>query len=228
MRLAAIDVGSNSLHMVIADVGAEGRLEVVDRVKEMVRLGRRSFTTGRLADSAMDLALHTLKNFRRLAELHKVARIRAVATSAVREASNRAAFLARIRRETGLKVEVVSGAEEARLILVAARYAMGLDGGPHLLLDVGGGSVELVLVRDGVALWTRSMPLGVSRLTERFISRDPPSKSDVARLRHHLERALGHLLDNARYSGAIRVVGTSGTVNTLVAMARAARGEELG
>src|SRR5208337_4599952 len=85
MRLAAIDVGSNSVHMVIADVGAEGRLEVVDRVKEMVRLGRRSFTTGRLADSAMDLALRTLKNFRRLAELHKVARIRAVATSAVRE-----------------------------------------------------------------------------------------------------------------------------------------------
>ncbi len=77
--------------------------------------------------------------------------MRAVATSAVREARNRTAFIRRIRRETGIKVEVISGTEEARLIFMAARHALGLDGGPHLLVDVGGGSVELVLVRDGVA-----------------------------------------------------------------------------
>src|SRR6516165_10774764 len=89
MRLAAIDVGSNSIHLLIADVSLEGHLEVIDRVKEMVRLGRRSFTTGLLTQEAMELALRVLTHFRSLAEVRHVDRMRAVATSAVREASNR-------------------------------------------------------------------------------------------------------------------------------------------
>src|SRR5271166_5060517 len=193
MRLGAIDVGSNSVHMIVADVSREGHLEVVDRVKEMVRLGRRSFTTGRLTTEAMDLAVRALVNFKRLLRVRRVDRLRAVATSAVREARNRAEFIRRIKRETGLTVEVISGLDEARLIFQAARHALGLDGGPHLLVDVGGGSVELVLVRDGRPLWMRSVKLGA-----------------------------------ARRAGVVRAIGTSGTINTLVAMARSSRGEELG
>ena len=109
MRLAAIDVGSNSVHMVIADVRRDGHFEVIDRVKEMVRLGRNMFTSGKLAREPMELAVRALKNFARLAKVRRVDRIRAVATSAVREAHNRDAFIARIRRETGLKVEIISG-----------------------------------------------------------------------------------------------------------------------
>lgn len=225
MRLAAIDVGSNSLHMVIADLEPGGQLKVVDRVKEVARLGRRAFSTGRLGAPAMDLALHTLSNFRRLAEVRQVDRIRAIATSAVREARNRAEFLRRIRRSTGLRVEVISGAEEARMIFAAARYALGLDGGPHLLLDVGGGSVELVLARDREAVWMHSVPLGVWRLTERFLHDDPPSRRQVARLERHLEQVLGGPLREARRAGVARVIGTSGTVNSLIAMVCAARGD---
>ena len=139
MRLGAIDVGSNSVHMIVADVSREGHLEVVDRVKEMVRLGRRSFTTGRLTTESMDLAVRALMNFKRLLRVRRVVRLRAVATSAVREARNRTEFIRRIKRETGLTVEVISGLDEARLIFQAARHALGLDGGPHLLVDVGGG-----------------------------------------------------------------------------------------
>lgn len=225
MRLGAIDVGSNSLHMVIADRGPDGQLKMVERVKEVVRLGRRAFSTGRLGAGAMDLALHALGNFQRLAEVRQVDRIRAVATSAVREARNRAEFLGRIRRRIGLRVEVISGSEEARLIFAAARYVLGLDGGPHLLLDVGGGSVELVLVRDGEALWMQSLPLGVARLTERFLHDDPPDRRQVARLERHLEQVMGGALAQARRRGVARVIGTSGTVNSLIAMARAARGD---
>src|SRR5512146_1993155 len=100
MRLAAIDVGSNSVHMVIADVRRDGHFEVIDRVKEMVRLGRNTFTSGKLAREPMDLAVRALRNFARLAKVRRVDRIRAVATSAVREAHNRDAFIARIRRAT--------------------------------------------------------------------------------------------------------------------------------
>jgi exopolyphosphatase / guanosine-5'-triphosphate,3'-diphosphate pyrophosphatase len=148
MRLAAIDVGSNSVHMLIADVSRDGHIEVVDRVKEMVRLGRRSFTTGRLTEESMDLAVRALTNFGRLLRVRRVHKVRVVATSAVREARNRAAFIRRIHKETGLTVDVISGQEEARLIFQAARHALGLEGGPFLLVDVGGGSVELVLVMD--------------------------------------------------------------------------------
>jgi exopolyphosphatase/guanosine-5'-triphosphate,3'-diphosphate pyrophosphatase len=228
MRLAAIDVGSNSVHMLVADVTRGGHIEVVDRVKEVVRLGRRVFVTGRLTAESMDLAARALKHFEQVAKAQHVERLRVVATSAVREASNRSAFLKRIRRETGLAVEVISGQEEARLIFSAARYALGLDGGPHLLLDVGGGSVELVLVREGRPLWLRSFPLGAARLTEKFLTSDPPGEAQVAALSAHLKRELGEVLDDARRQGVTRTIGTSGTVNSLVAMVRAARGEELG
>src|SRR5437762_7228396 len=215
VRLAAIDVGSNSVHIVVADVSTDGRVEVVDRVKEMVRLGRRTFTTGRLAPAAMDLAAGAVKTFARLAHARRVVRMRAVATSAVREARNGMAFVRRLRRETGLPVKVITGAEEARLIFRAAQHALGLRGGPHLLLDVGGGSVELVLVQQGRPLWLRSFPLGAARLAERFLTSDPPTKRQIQRLEKHLARELGSLLTSARHAGVARVIGTSGTVNTL-------------
>jgi exopolyphosphatase / guanosine-5'-triphosphate,3'-diphosphate pyrophosphatase len=228
MRLAAIDVGSNSVHMLIADVSRDGQIEVVDRVKEMVRLGRKSFTTGRLTEESMDLAVRALMNFRHLLQVRRVHRMRAVATSAVREAHNRTAFIRRIRRETGITVEVISGNEEARLIFRAARHALGLEGGPFLLVDVGGGSVELVLVKDGRRLWMHSVKLGAARLSERFLGDDPLTAAQRKRLTRHLEDEIGGLMREARRAKVVRAIGTSGTINTLVAMARAARGEELG
>ncbi len=228
MRLAAIDVGSNSVHLIIADVSPEGHIEVIDRVKEMVRLGRRSFTTGRLTPESMDMAVRTIAYFKRLADLRHVDRIRAVATSAVREAKNRTQFIRRIRRETGLAVEVIAGDEEARLIFEAARHAFGLEGGPHLLVDIGGGSAELVLVRDGKPLWLKSAKLGAARLTERFLTDDPPTAAQRKALLRHLDAEIGAAMRDARKAGVVRAIGTSGSINTLVAMARAARGEEWG
>jgi exopolyphosphatase/guanosine-5'-triphosphate,3'-diphosphate pyrophosphatase len=228
MRLAAIDVGSNSIHLLIADLGPDGHFEVVDRVKEMVRLGRRSFTTGLLSQDAMDLAARVLTHCRRLVEMRKVDRMRAVATSAVREARNRRQFIARISRETGLELEVISGREEAQLIYRAAQHALGLEGGPHLLVDLGGGSVELVLVKNQRAVWMKSARLGAARIKERFLLDDPPTAAQCKRLQNHLEKEIGERVRAARQAGVVRAIGTSGTINTLVAMARAARGEELG
>src|ERR1700687_4989991 len=228
MRLAAIDVGSNSVHMLIADVDRDGHIEVVDRVKEMVRLGRKSFTTGRLTEESMDLAVRALMNFRRLLKVRRVQKMHAVATSAVREARNRAAFIRRIRAETGIPVQVISGQEEARLIFQAARHALGLEGGPFLLVDVGGGSVELVLVKDGRRLWMHSVKLGVARMSEQFLPDAPPTAAQRRRLEKHFEEEIGDLMRAARKAKVVSAIGTSGTINTLVAMARAQRGEELG
>ncbi|MGH8013707.1 MAG: HD domain-containing protein [Candidatus Binataceae bacterium] len=228
MRLAAIDVGSNSVHMLIADAARNGHLEVVDRVKEMVRLGKRAFSTGRLSEESMELAVRALANFHRLAQARRAARIRAVATSAVREARNRNEFIRRIKREAGITVEIISGAEEADLIFQAARHALGLEGGPHLLVDVGGGSAELVLVRDGQPVWMRSLKLGAARLTEQFFTDDPPTVAQCRRLERYLEAEIGDLMRKCRRERPLRAIGTSGTINTLVAMVRAMHGEELG
>lgn len=228
MRLAAIDVGSNSVHLLIADVTPEGHLEIIDRVKEMVRLGRRSFTTGLLSQEAMDLAVRVLDHFQRLVEVRHVERVRAVATSAVREADNQSQFIARIKQETGIDVEVISGREEAQLIYHAAQHALGLEGGPHLLVDLGGGSLELVLVKDQRPIWMKSARLGAARMTERFLLDDPPTPAQCKRLEAHFEKEIGEQMQAARRAGVVRAVCTSGTINTLIAMARAARGEELG
>jgi exopolyphosphatase / guanosine-5'-triphosphate,3'-diphosphate pyrophosphatase len=228
MRLAAIDVGSNSVHLLIADVNTDGHLEVIDRVKEMVRLGRGSFTTGVLSQEAMDLAVRVLAHFHRLVEMRHVIQTRAVATSAVREANNKGQFVARILHETGIKVEVISGREEAHLIYRAAQHALGLEGGPHLLVDLGGGSLELVLVKDRRPLWMKSAKLGAVRMTERFLLDNPPTRAQCRRLESHFEQQIGECMESARRAGVVRAIGTSGTINTLVAMARAARGEELG
>lgn len=228
MRLAAIDLGSNSVHMVVADVTADGRIQVVDRVKEMVRLGRRAFTTGVLTHETTELAERAVSTFGRLARARRVHRLRAVATSAVREARNGALFVRRLERDTGIPIEIISGLDEARLIYRAVRHAMGLEGGPWLLVDVGGGSVELTMVEDGRPIWMRSVPLGVARLTERFLPKDPPTGRQVRALERHVERTLGDLLARARRRGVVAAIGTSGTINTLAAMAYAARGEEAG
>src|SRR5262249_3301863 len=207
-------------------VRRDGGMEVIERVKEMVRLGKLAFTTGQLSPETMALAGRALKTFGRLARVRRVERLRVVATSAVREARNGERFVQRLRRETGLPIQIISGPEEARLIFRATRHALGLDGGPHRLVDVGGGSVELSLAQDGRPLWMRSLPLGVARLTQQFLTKDPPSAGQIRALERHLEQELGELLLRVRRAGAVQAIGTSGTVHTLVAMALAARGED--
>jgi exopolyphosphatase/guanosine-5'-triphosphate,3'-diphosphate pyrophosphatase len=228
VRLAAIDIGTNSIHMVIADVASDGGITVVDRTKEMVRLGRGVFVTGRIARDAMELGVRTLRTFTRLARVRRVQRIRAVATSAVREAQNGTTFVERARREAGLQVKVISGREEARLIYRAAAHSLGLGGEPYLLLDVGGGSVELVLVRDGRPVWLESLPLGVARLAEQFLPTDPPTPKQRKQLVAHIEDELGRVLRDVRRTGTTHAVGTSGTVHALVAMVHTANGDDPG
>jgi exopolyphosphatase / guanosine-5'-triphosphate,3'-diphosphate pyrophosphatase len=145
MRLAAIDIGTNSIHMIVVRVRTDLSFEIIDREKVMVRLGAGGLDGRSLTAEAMSAALQTLGTFKRLAVSHGVDEILAVATSATREADNGGAFLARIERETGIRPLVITGAEEARLIHQAAVYGVDVGSGRAVVIDVGGGSVEITL-----------------------------------------------------------------------------------
>jgi exopolyphosphatase/guanosine-5'-triphosphate,3'-diphosphate pyrophosphatase len=220
MRIAAIDIGSNSIHMVIARVGRAG-FEIVDRAKEMVGLGRSTLSTGRLSPVAIDVGFRTLEIFKNLAEKHGADPILAVATSAVREAKNGGDFALRVWDRLGLHVDVITGAEEARLIFLAAAHAVDFRRERPIVIDVGGGSVEVIAGQGNQIRWIESLKLGVVRLTERFLRSDPPEPSEISALRSHLHRTLAPVFRRARRFRPSLLVGTSGTLLNLTAMASA-------
>ncbi len=219
MRVAAIDIGSNSIHMVVAEVEADGRFRILDRAKENVRLGSRTLTAGKLSQEAMDGGVRTLAAFQTLADRHGATRIEAVATCAVREASNGGDFVQRVKHETGLRIEVIPGREEARLIYLGVAHALDLRHEPSLIVDAGGGSVELILTDGGAAVAMHSVKLGVIRLVEQYLDGDPPNPRSLKDLSEHIAEGLDPILQDMRHRGIRRVVGTSGTMLNLIALA---------
>jgi exopolyphosphatase/guanosine-5'-triphosphate,3'-diphosphate pyrophosphatase len=225
MRLAAIDIGTNSLHMIVVLVRPDLSFEVIDREKEMVRLGAGGLDGRALTPEAMHAALQVLSKFRRLADSHKVDETVAVATSAVREAENGGEFLQTIAAQTGIRPRVISGTEEARLIHLAAAYGVGSPGEIAVSVDIGGGSVEVTRGTGPTMDLGRSFKVGVIRLTERFVKTDPIEPREERKLVRHIEAEMGDYLDQIGRAGFDRVIGTSGTILSLGAMVAAAEGQ---
>jgi exopolyphosphatase/guanosine-5'-triphosphate,3'-diphosphate pyrophosphatase len=225
MRIAAIDIGTNSVHMIVVRVRPDLSFEIIDREKTMVRLGAGGLDGRALTAEAMNAAVQALSTFKRLAESHRVDQIIAAATSATREARNGGEFLARIQRETGIRPKVITGTDEARLIHLAAVYGVDVGGGRAVVIDIGGGSVEITLGTATSIQLARSFKLGAIRLTERFVKSDPLSNGDERRLSKHIRNEIDRYCDQITAIGFDRVVGTSGTILSLgVVAATAARG----
>ena len=203
MRIAAIDIGTNSIHMIVVRVRPDLSFEVIDREKEMVRLGAGGLDGRSLTPTAQTAALQTLAKFRRLADAHKVDVILAGATSAIREADNGGDFIDEVGRRSGIRIRIVSGTEEARLIHLAALYGVHIGGTPAVVIDIGGGSVEVTLGTASHRSYGRSFKLGVIRLTERFVQTDPLSPRDERRLVKHINHELAEYLETIAASDSI-------------------------
>ena len=215
-KIASIDIGSNTLRLLIAEKTAEG-FHPVCRDREIVRLGGSFYPQRLLSESAMDAAIRVLIRFRQIADQQGATRIRAVGTGVLREAENRLIFLEKVRREADLSVDIVSGEEEARLM--ARGVLSGLPTGTEkaLVFDMGGGSTEFVFIGKEQGKELISLPLGVVTLTERFLISDPPSPLEQQRLRDFGRNILRENLsgnDNIK-----TLIGTAGTATTLAAMA---------
>jgi exopolyphosphatase / guanosine-5'-triphosphate,3'-diphosphate pyrophosphatase len=220
MRLAAIDIGTNSVHMIVVRVRPDFSFEVIDREKEMVRLGAGGLDGKKLTHEAMTSALQALSKFERLARSHQVDEILAAATSATREAENGGEFLAAIERTTGIRPRIITGTEEARLIHIAAVY--GIDTPKKaVVIDIGGGSVEVTLGTQQQVQFARSFKVGVIRLTERFVTSDPLSGRDERKLVKHINEQVERYARHIVAAGFDRVIGTSGTILSLGTVATA-------
>jgi exopolyphosphatase / guanosine-5'-triphosphate,3'-diphosphate pyrophosphatase len=225
MRIAAIDIGTNSIHMIVVQVRPDLSFEVIDREKDMVRLGAGGLDGRSLTPTALNAALQTMSKFRRIAESHKVDEIVAAATSATREADNGGDFIREVDRLTGIRIKVISGTEEARLIHLAAGYGVDIGGTTAVVVDIGGGSVEITLGTATHLSLGKSFKVGVIRLTERFVKSDPLNGGDERRLIKHLNREMGSYIDQIVARGFDRVIGTSGTILSLGLMAATGNGE---
>ena len=214
--VAAIDVGANSLRMVIAEVLSDGRIEVLERLQRAVRLGQDTFRRGRLGGESMRSALLVLRDYRQLLDLYKVEKIRAVATSAVREASNCDTFLDRIFMATRLQVEVIDTSEESRLTVSAVRkaveHAPGVDQDQTLIVDVGGGSTLLSILQNGEIAASQSLRLGSIRLQEMFSTSEESPHRSADLLRQHISNTLSTLQNSLPLSEIKSFVAVGGDI----------------
>ena len=216
-RIAAIDIGSNSVRQIVADVSADGGIQVVDEMKAAPRLASGLVDTGALQDEAITRAVEAIGRMATLARQLGAERVEAVATSAVRDATNGDEFLQRVHRETGLFVRVLDGEEEARLSFRSALAHFELGAGRAVVVDIGGGSLELVLSVDGVIERLASLPLGAVRLTDRFL-RDGSSRPKVLRaMRREIREVLRPHLPVRDWRGAA-VIGSGGTFTNLAGL----------
>ena len=214
MKLAAIDIGTNSIHLVVVEF--DGRtFHVIDREKSMVRLGLGMFGEMRLTERAFNEGVQVLGRYTKLAESRGVEEILAVATSATREADNGTDFLNAIFDATGVMPRVISGSEEARLIFLAVKHAIDLGGERGLVIDIGGGSVEVAVGSSQEVVLAQSMRLGVQRLLHRQRGAQPLSTRELYELSGYVQGAAAEVMAEAKRYGATRFIGTSGTIRTL-------------
>lgn len=222
-RLAAIDVGSNSIRLVVAEYDPASGFEIIDEEKDQPRLGTRVDSTGMLDRAAMTRAFAALKRMKEVADRRGVTRLAAVATSAVRDARNGETFAKRVRRQLGIPLEIIDGDREAQLSWRSVAHHFRLENARTIVADIGGGSLELIGAVDGLVEVTASLPLGAVRLTEEYLTGTTTTRAEVVALRKHIRRTLKKALPWRDWANAV-VIGSGGSFTNLARIAAARAG----
>ena len=218
-RYAAIDIGSNSLRMEAAEVTASGAPKILASERQVTRLGASVFRGGRISQDAIENVCAILTSMAAMYKRLEVSAVRAVATAAVRDASNQDEFVARTSAALGVKVEIISGQEEARLIQLGVRSRWPHPRASFLIIDIGGGSAEIILSENERIAQTFSKPLGALRLQEMFLRGDPPREAELHRMHEFIEEKIGSAVRRLDDAPISRVIGTSATAAAVVCAA---------
>jgi len=216
-RFGSIDIGSNTVRLLIMEGDEAGRFNEVHSQRVICRLGEGIHSEKRLLPQRMERTLEVLQQFRDTCREYGDIPLRAVATSAVREASNREEFVRLARERTGIEVQVISWEEEARLTVEGVFWKLP-QAGQALIFDIGGGSTEYILSQDKQVLASAGTPLGVVRLTEQFITRHPVDEKEYQNLKNHVRSELRRVRDSLGNPSPEVLIGTAGTVTTLATM----------
>jgi len=224
-RLAAIDIGSNSIRCLIVEACENEGFRILDDEKATVRLGEGLHETKRISPAAWERAREALLRMGKIAEAQGTVAIEAVATSAVRKAENGPELVAAIKSETGIDIRIISGEEEAELAILSARHHFSMGNASYALIDIGGGSAELVLATGNLVEKIESMGLGAVYLTEAFLTCDPINKKELQELRKHIRKKLKNNLEDGFHQPLQCVIGSGGSVTSTGRMLMAQRGE---
>ena len=219
-RLAGIDIGTLTCRLLIADCSLQAPLKELQSDRRILRLGEGVDQTKRLSPAAMDRVIQCLCEWKAIIERCQVEGTAVVATSAVRDAANRAEFLDRVKREAGFDVEVITGDEEARRTLLGIRSGLPPGVTDMLALDIGGGSTEFILDQPGRHPVVRSIDIGVVRLCERLLHHDPPTSEELQQARDWIARETKAAVTELTGYQVATFVGTAGTITALAAMAQ--------
>ncbi len=214
MRIAVIDMGTNTFHLLVADV-RDGQFETVYREKSAVKIGAKGINEGLIIPEALERALTAVRRFKQITDLEKVDQIFATATSAIRNASNGQELVDKIKRETGIKVRIISGEEEAQLIYYGVSHALKLGDETSLIMDIGGGSIEFIIGNASEIKWKHSFEIGGQRMIDQFHKHDPIQLSEIEDVEAYLGAHLNLLFEKVTAYQPTTLIGSSGTFDTL-------------
>lgn len=217
-RYAAIDVGTNTVRLLVVDADTDGTYRIVFQEQVITRLGERLQETGTLSPAAMERTIGALQRFAQTAKELRVEEIPAVTTSAAREAKNRTEFLDRARREAGIDLVVISGEVEATLTALGVAHALGPGHATMLIVDIGGGSTEFTAFEQGRVTGYVSLPIGVVKLTEAHLKGDPPSREELQSASTSIRQSIRQVPPSLNIPPAAILVATAGTPTTLAAI----------
>lgn len=218
MRVAVIDLGTNTFNLLIAETGDGLRFNSLYNERVAVRLGEGGINKGLITEEALRRGVETMSYYASLVKEWECSEVLAVATSAVRNASNGKDFITQVKAETGISIRVVDGEQEAGLIAKGVRQAVKLTNEASLVIDIGGGSTEFIILNDKEVLWKQSFEIGASRLIQRFLPSDPITDEEVHRITVYLQETLLPLWEAAAKFSVTELIGASGSFESLAAM----------
>ncbi|MBQ6269990.1 MAG: Ppx/GppA family phosphatase [Bacteroidetes bacterium] len=225
--IAAIDLGTNSFHLIVVKVDLDGRVSTLARSRETIRLGDGSGDEMEvLTEESMKKGLMVLENFKKIASTYNAQKIRAVATSAIIEALNSNIFIELVRERTGIEIEIVSGDEEGRLTFLGVSYCVPINESKTMIVDIGGGSTETVIGIGNDILFTNSEKLGAVRLTQRFFS-DGVDDEKIEKCRKYISGKFASVMAKMQEIGFNQMVGTAGTFEAIVKLTKIKKNKDL-
>ncbi|MCB0790963.1 MAG: hypothetical protein H6595_00230 [Flavobacteriales bacterium] len=225
MRVAIIDLGTNTFNLLVGERDAQGRLRVMHGEELPVLLGKSGIGRGMIAEDAFARGLDALAVYAEKARAWGASKVLGVGTSMLRNAVNGKDFVLQARERSGIPIDVISGSEEATMILDGVRQAVAFGDRPQLVMDIGGGSIEFMLATGKALMWKQSFEVGVTRLRERFLPTDPLTLDEELRIAAHLDERLGPLWTMIDRHAPHRLVGSAGSFDSLARIIANERGE---